>query len=212
VEASWGQPVRYDPLALARRALDFPLFCAEQSATRVLALAAAPGLFPVAEEREARLASAIAFLLDKQRWDGAFSLWGANGEADPWISAYAAEELLRARAAGATVPQAALDSALAGLARDAEDVAPDKPEEFADQAYRLHVLALAGRPLPGATRRLSEQLDRLPRRSPARSSVPPWRGSGSRGAPRRPSPPPWPKPAASPGSTTTAPPRAMPWR
>jgi len=162
VEASWGQPVRYDPLALARRALDFPLFCAEQSATRVLALAAAPGLFPVAEEREARLASAIASLLDKQRWDGAFSLWGANGEADPWISAYAAEALLRARAAGATVPQAALDSALAGLARDAEDVAPDKPEEFADQAYRLHVLALAGRPLPGATRRLSEQLDRLP--------------------------------------------------
>ncbi|PZR14637.1 MAG: hypothetical protein DI532_09030 [Azospirillum brasilense] len=162
VEASWGQPVRYDPLALARRALDFPLFCAEQSATRVLALATAPGLFPAAAEREARLAGAIAALLDKQRWDGAFSLWGANGEADPWISAYATEALLRARDSGATVPQAALDSALAGLARDAEDVAPDKPEEFADQAYRLHVLALAGRPLPGATRRLSEQLARLP--------------------------------------------------
>ena len=60
------------------------------------------------------------------------------------------------------MPEAALTAALENLARTAEDVAPEKPEEFADQAYRLHALALAGRPMPGATRRLAEALDQLP--------------------------------------------------
>jgi uncharacterized protein YfaS (alpha-2-macroglobulin family) len=158
VRAGWGQPVRYDPDALMRAALAFPLYCAEQSATKVLALTVASGL----EGREAQLAAAIGSLLDKQRWDGAFSMWSSRGEAGPWVSNYAVEALARARQAGAEVPQAALDGALQNLMRDAEDVSPSTPEERADQAYRLHALALAGRALPGATRRLSEDLDKLP--------------------------------------------------
>lgn len=158
LRASWGQPVRYDPDALMRAALAFPLYCAEQSATKVLALSVASGL----EGRDAQLSAAIASLLDKQRWDGAFSLWSSRGEAGPWVSAYAVEALARARQAGAILPEAAMDAALQNLTRDAEDVSPGTPEERADQAYRLHALALAGRALPGATRRLAEQLDQLP--------------------------------------------------
>jgi uncharacterized protein YfaS (alpha-2-macroglobulin family) len=158
VRATWGQPVRYDADALMRAALDFPLWCAEQSATKVLALVTASGL----DQRELRLGAAVGSLLDKQRFDGSFAMWSAQGTASPWISAYAVEALARARDAGVTVPEAAMSAGLEALARDAEDVAPEKPEEFADQAYRLHALALAGRPLPGATRRLAEQMAQLP--------------------------------------------------
>ena len=158
VRATWGQPVRYDADALMRAALEFPLWCAEQSATKVLALATASGL----PQREQQLGSAIASLLDKQRFDGLFGMWSAQNEASPWISAYAVEALARARDSGATVPEGALNAALVALARDADDVSPTTPEELADQAYRLHALALAGRPAPGATRRLAEQLDALP--------------------------------------------------
>ena len=163
VRASWGQPVRYDPDALLRAVLDYPLGCAEQSASRVLALAAAPATATLtADARAVALGGAVASLLDKQRFDGAFSLWSSDGEAEPWVSAYAAEALLRARAAGATVPEGALDAALADLGQRAGDVLPATPEERADQAYRLHALALGGKPLPGAARRLFEQLDQLP--------------------------------------------------
>ncbi|MFT8247198.1 alpha-2-macroglobulin [Roseomonas sp. BN140053] len=162
VRAVWGQPVRYDPDALLRAALDFPLWCAEQSATKVLALAVSPWAFPDAGQRDVQLGQAISRLLDRQRYDGAFSLWSASGEAEPWVTAYGTEALLRAKAVGATVPEAALVAALRSLASDAEDVTPSKPEERADQAYRLHVLALGNQPLPGATRRLFAQLDELP--------------------------------------------------
>lgn len=155
--ASWGQPVRYDAEALMRAALEFPLWCTEQSATKALALAA----WPAAEEREVKLAAAVAALLDKQRWDGGFGLWSAQGELDPWVTAYATEALLRARAAGATVADGALTAALNHLQQAAEE-SPSSPEEYADQAYRLHVLALAGRGRPGATRRLAQMTDRLP--------------------------------------------------
>lgn len=158
LRATWGQPVRYDPDALMLAALDFPLWCTEQSATKVLALSIASGL----AERDVRLGEAVARLLDKQRWDGAFGAWSSQGLPDHWVSAYAAEALLRARQGGATIPEAALTAALEGLARTVEDVSPSGPEELADQAYRLHVLALAGRPMPGATRRLAESLDQLP--------------------------------------------------
>ncbi|UFN50751.1 alpha-2-macroglobulin family protein [Roseomonas sp. OT10] len=160
--ARWGQPVRYDAEALLQAALDFPLACAEQAATKVMALAAAPPDVLPAETQAQRMAAAIGSLLDKQRWDGAFSLWSSNGEPGFWVSAYAVEALLRAKAAGATVPEGALSAALDDLARRAEETTPDSPEERADQAYRLHVLALANRPLPGATRRLAEQMDQMP--------------------------------------------------
>ncbi len=45
---------------------------------------------------------------------------------------------------------------------DAADEPGDKPEDYATQAYRLYVLALAGKGRPGAARVIAEQLDQLP--------------------------------------------------
>jgi len=101
-------------------------------------------------------------VLDRQRYDGSFGLWSAQGEEQPWLTAFATEALLRAQASGATVPQAPLDQALTQIATAVEEADTDTPEGRADQAYRLHVLSLAGRARLGAARRLLEQLDQLP--------------------------------------------------
>ncbi|TPG46936.1 alpha-2-macroglobulin family protein [Roseomonas nepalensis] len=158
VRASWGQPVRYDPAALMRANVDFPFLCAEQSASRLLSLVG----FEAEPARAEGMQRAVAQLLDKQRYDGALGLWSASGEADGFVTAYAAEALLRARAAGVTVPEAPLEALLRNLREEADNGAVSEPLERAVQAYRLHALALAGRGLPGAARRLFEELERLP--------------------------------------------------
>ena len=93
--------------------------------------------------------------------DGGFGLWSANGEAEPWLSAYATEFLVRAQRAGALVPEQALRDALKFLA-DATDADVDTPDALAAQPYRLYVLALAGQGKPGLARVLYESLDKLP--------------------------------------------------
>src|SRR5581483_6471230 len=117
---------------------------------------------PVAgPDRAGRLQQAIGFVLDRQRFDGGFGLWSASEEAEPWLSVYATECLLRARGAGAAIPEQAMKDALKFIA-GAADEPGDKPEDYAAQSYRLYVLALAGQGRPGAARVIAERLDRLP--------------------------------------------------
>jgi uncharacterized protein YfaS (alpha-2-macroglobulin family) len=68
---------------------------------------------------------------------------------------------LRAKAAGAVVPDQAMADALKFL-REAADEESTEPEARAAQAYRLYVLARAGQGRPGAARVLSADLDQLP--------------------------------------------------
>lgn len=153
--ATWGAPVRYDPQALLASLRRFPLDCLEQASSRVLALAHAPANPDTAQEDAAALGQAIASVLDRQRFDGRFGFWSAEGSVHGWSSVYAVEALLRARAAGATVPEAALAEALKAV-EEGLDGDWDGPEALATQAYRVHVLALAGRNRLGAARRLAE--------------------------------------------------------
>ncbi|HVZ08353.1 alpha-2-macroglobulin [Rhodopila sp.] len=163
--ASFGAPVRYDVAALTQALADYPMTCLEQVTSRGLPLAMLPegmaGGMAATGDQAGRLQAAVAAVLDRQRYDGAFALWRAGGEAQPWLTNYALEFLLRARKAGAAVPQAALDATLKYLTGDMEG--PDNtPEGRAEFAYRLYVLALAGRGEPGAARVLFEQLKTLP--------------------------------------------------
>ena len=159
--ATWGAPVRYDPGGLLAALKRFPLDCVEQASSRALALSHAPLNPDTAQDDQVALGQAIASILDRQRFDGNFGFWSADGEALDWASLYATEALLRARAAGAAVPEAALADALRA-AEDGLDREGDQPEALAAQAYRVHVLALAGRNRLGAARRLAEDIDRLP--------------------------------------------------
>ncbi|MBP0446110.1 alpha-2-macroglobulin family protein [Roseomonas sp. SSH11] len=158
VRGTWGQPVRYDPAALMQVNLDFPFACGEQAASRLLALIGFEG----EAERELKMQRSVAQILDKQRFDGSLALWSAGGPQDRFVTVYGAEALLRARAAGVTVPDAPLEALLSTIREEADTSYYDEPFDKAVQAYRLHVLAMAGRALPGAARRLFEILDQLP--------------------------------------------------
>ena len=160
-ELSLGAVVRYDAAAALRAVEAFPLACLEQSAARAFALSA--GLFtPAGGDQAARLQAAVQAILDRQRFDGAFGLWSANAEAELWLTPFAVEALLRARSAGATLPEAALNDALRFLDDAVGDTGEATPEERAAQAYRLHALAMAGRVRVGAARRLMESAGNMP--------------------------------------------------
>jgi alpha-2-macroglobulin len=159
--ARLGTPVRYDAEGMLRLLESFPLACLEQLSSQALAMAAATTEASTPEQA-VRLQRVVDGVLARQRFDGSFGLWSAQGEPEYWTSAYAVEALLRAKAAGATVADAALEAALANLAERLEETNPSEPTEYAAQAARLHALSLAGRHRLGAARRLMESLNRLP--------------------------------------------------
>ncbi len=158
--ARFGGPVRFDVPGMLRALEAFPLDCVEQAGSRVLGLAAAGPW--AGEDRGGRLQLAVNSVLNRQRFDGGFSLWSAQGQPEAWLSAFAAEALLRARAAGAAVPDAALNAALQFLDEAVEEEEGDTATDLANQAYRLHALALGGRVRLGAARRLLESVASLP--------------------------------------------------
>ncbi len=159
--ASFGVAVRFDPAPVLRDLLRFPLSCVEQQTSQGLPLALLPDGPLAGDDRAARLQRIVEGVLDRQRYDGAFGLWSANGPPERWLSAYVTEFLVRAKAAGAAVPDQALEDALRNLGDIAEG-SGSSPANLAAEAYALHVLALAGRPRAGAARVLAEQLDALP--------------------------------------------------
>jgi uncharacterized protein YfaS (alpha-2-macroglobulin family) len=78
------------------------------------------------------LSEAVGKLLDRQSSDGAFGLWRVgDGEADAWLGAYATDFLIEARAAGAPVPQQAIDKALWAMRQIS------RPDGFASINYKL---------------------------------------------------------------------------
>jgi len=159
--ASFGGAVRYDVAGLVQALDHYPLWCLEQATSRGMPLALLPDGPVAGADRAGRLQQALGFVLDRQRFDGGFGLWSASDEAEPWLSAYATEFLLRARDAGAPIPEQALKDALKFLS-DAADESGERPADLAAQAYRLYVLAFAGQGRPGAARVMVERVDRLP--------------------------------------------------
>lgn len=159
--ASFGAAVRYDVAGMLRAVEDFPLYCLEQSASRALALSAGMSE-DSSQDRAIRLQRAVDSILDRQRFDGSFAMWSASGETQQWLTPFAVEALVRARTAGATVPEGALREALRFLDEAIEDAGGDSPQDRAAQAYRLHALALAGQVRLGAARRLMEALAEMP--------------------------------------------------
>jgi alpha-2-macroglobulin len=159
--ARFGGPVRYDPGAVIQALDAFPLWCLEQSASRGLPLSLLPDGAVAGTDRLGRLQKAVIAVLDKQRYDGAFGLWSAEDDAEPWLSAYATEFLLRAKVAGVAVPEGGLDHAIQFLASGlGGDI--DSPARMAEQAYRLYALALAGQPRMAEARVLATRLAELP--------------------------------------------------
>ena len=158
---TFGAPIRYDASALVRALEAYPLLCLEQAASKGFPLALLPDGVVAGPERAIRLQHAVDTVLDHQRYDGTFGLWSANDDAEPWLSAYATEFLLRARKAGATVGDASMADALKAQV-DPISTSSSDAEGNALQAYRLFIAAFAGQPRAGANRILFESLDSVP--------------------------------------------------
>ena len=159
--AMFGGPVRYDAAGITGALANYPWSCLEQTISRGFPMAMLPDGPMAGDDRAGRLQKAVSSVLDRQRFDGGFALWTASGEAEPWLTPYAIDFLLRAKAAGAAVPDQAMTDALK-FVREASDDESTEPDAKAAQAYRLYVLARAGQGLPGAARVLAEDLDHLP--------------------------------------------------
>ncbi len=124
----------FDPAPIAEHLSRYPYGCTEQliSTAYPLLFARAVSADPKLRTADAALAQAVSRLLDREPLNGAFGLWRAgDGEAEPWLGAYATDFLLEARARGALVPEEALQRAMTALR------AVSKPEGFVASGYRL---------------------------------------------------------------------------
>jgi hypothetical protein len=110
--AMFGGPVRYDAAGITGALANYPWSCLEQTISRGFPMAMLPDGPMAGDDRAGRLQKAVSSVLDRQRFDGGFALWTASGEAEPWLTPYAIDFLLRAKAAGAAVPDQAMTDAL----------------------------------------------------------------------------------------------------
>ncbi|GAB6040452.1 MG2 domain-containing protein [Endothiovibrio diazotrophicus] len=124
----------------------YPYGCLEQTVSTALPLLGRP-------EYEARIAPAIARVLDRQDSDGGFGLWSADDPAELWLSAYAMEFLTRARAAGHAVPEGGWQRGLDWLRQQARQPHANRLD---GQVYALEALARAGQADPGQLRYLHD--------------------------------------------------------
>jgi uncharacterized protein YfaS (alpha-2-macroglobulin family) len=125
----------FDPGPIAMALSRYPYGCTEQLISTAYPLLYAGEVSTnskLVRAAPAALNTAVGKLLDRQTLDGAFGLWRVgDGEADPWLGAYATDFLIEAKARGADVPQAAIDRALNAMRL------VSKPDGFASVAYRL---------------------------------------------------------------------------
>ncbi len=138
-------------------ALDrYPYGCTEQTTSRALPLlylnelAVVSGLETDNAARE-RVETAIRRVLGNQNSSGSFGLWSSFGNQDPWLDAYVADFLIRARERDYDVPRIALESALDNL-ENRISYASDFDDGGEGIAYGLYVLATAGRASVGDLR------------------------------------------------------------
>jgi hypothetical protein len=134
VQVSYSPFKGFDPGPIAVSLYGYPYGCTEQVVSTAFPLLYAETVSadPRARRASAALNDAVGRLLDRQSQDGAFGLWRVgDGEADPWLGAYATDFLLEARALGAPVPQSAIDLALNAMRQ------VSRPDGTASVAYVL---------------------------------------------------------------------------
>ncbi|MGH2342630.1 alpha-2-macroglobulin family protein [Segnochrobactraceae bacterium EtOH-i3] len=152
-----------DPIGLLAGLDRYPFGCAEQLVSRALPLlyagdlAATLGLAP-GPDMTGRIETAITKVLQYQSASGSFGLWSPFGD-DPWLTAYVADFLGRARDKGMRVPDTAWRLALDRLRNDLSANASFEAGGGEAVAYGIYVLARAGEASIGDLRYFAD--DRL---------------------------------------------------
>ena len=141
----------------------YPYDCSEQVASEALPLIAlyqarlvlGPGV-KLPPDAKDQIADAVGVLSRRQRPDGGIGLWDANDWTTPWLSAYAGEALIAARAAGLAVSDTVLSRLGAYLSKSLHNELPIQApvaswySEFrvrlADRVAAVDFLSRVGRP------------------------------------------------------------------
>ena len=136
----------YDVPALLKWLDRYPFGCIEQTTSRAMPLLYVKDIGPqmgLADENalHARVQDSVERVVDMQSPYGGFGMWSARSNtAEPWISVFAIDFLVEAKAQNYVVPDAALKTAYEWLRGTAGR--DDYPK--AVRAYALYVLARAG--------------------------------------------------------------------
>jgi len=142
----------------------YPYECAEQLASRILAVAALRDVLeafqveglPARAELEAAVARDLATLAALQNGDGGFPFWRRGGEAWPYVSIHVTHALELARAKGFALPQGMLERARRHLAQIERHMPAPYGAEVRRTltAYALYVRQRAGDLDPARARAL----------------------------------------------------------
>lgn len=143
-----------------RYLIRYPHGCVEQTTSAAFPQVALPSLLKLEPEMrkqiDTNIQTGIERLRGYQNSDGGFAYWPGNARADDWATTYAGHFLVEATRQGYAVPPEMLDAWVAYQQRRARSWATGSGVQQLDQAYRLYVLALAGKPETGAMNRLRE--------------------------------------------------------
>ena len=134
MEVSYSPFRGFDPGPIAIALSRYPYGCTEQlvSVAYPLLYAGEVSTDPKLRTVHVALSDAVGRLLDRQTLDGAFGLWRVgDGDADPWLGAYATDFLIEAKAQGAAVPDDAIDRALGAMRQIS------RPDGWSPVSYRL---------------------------------------------------------------------------
>ena len=142
----------------------YPFECAEQLASRILAVAALRGVLtafqaeglPKPEEIEGAVRRDLERLRALQNDDGGIGFWRRGESSSPYVSIHVAHALARAKAKGFPVPDDNIDRSRQYLREIERRVPSDYGQDVRRtlQSYALSVRALLGDPDPGQARAL----------------------------------------------------------
>lgn len=141
--------------------VNYPHGCLEQTTSSVFPQLYLPKLLKLDPERQKQVEHHIKQAINKlagfQSSNGNLMYWPGSTEANDWASIYAGHFLIEAQKQGYSVPLGLLTAWQAYQAKQAQDwTAGSGADTSSTQAYRLYVLAVAGKPQLGAMNRLRE--------------------------------------------------------
>lgn len=150
------------PINLGKRLkylIQYPYGCVEQTTSSVFPQLYLTKLMDLDEktkqEIDKNVKAGIVRLQQFQTSSGAMNYWAGNSDVNEWATNYAGHFLVEAQKAGYTVPAAMMSKWTEFQTQAAKNWSPKgKTEDDLTQAYRLYLLALAGKPELGAMNRL----------------------------------------------------------
>jgi hypothetical protein len=125
--------------------LDYPYGCTEQLTSQLVPLVSLRELakayeIPLPGDIDRRIAGVVTKILAAQRSGGGFGFWPDSPVMNDWITAYALWGLVEAKRAGARVPAAAIEGAMAYLKGALNQ---DSSEELSGRAFVADMVAMA---------------------------------------------------------------------